>query len=86
MLPSVTFPDTPRTKAASRWSILGRRRRGPSLYEGVFRRRHPTLLTPRDFDLSPYFDIVKFNVIEDRGFDYLRIAWADDARAGQGGD
>ncbi|HSJ96293.1 MAG TPA: hypothetical protein VLC53_04435, partial [Myxococcota bacterium] len=30
-------------------------------YTGFFRMRHPTLVTPRDFDLSPYFDIVKFN-------------------------
>ena len=57
-----------------------------ALYAGVFHRRHPTLLTPRDFDLSPYFDIVKFNVIEDRAFDYLRIAWADDIQGDRGGE
>ena len=38
--------------------------------------RHPTLLTPRDFDLSPYFEIIKFNVISDGNFDYTRIQWA----------
>jgi hypothetical protein len=38
--------------------------------------RHPTLLTPRAFDLSPYFEIVKFNVITDGNFDYTRIQWA----------
>ena len=40
--------------------------------------RHPTLLTPRDFDLSPYFEIIKFNVIVDGNFDYTRIQWAKD--------
>ena len=40
--------------------------------------RHPTLITPRDFDLSPYFDIVKLNQISRGDFDYRRIHWADD--------
>ena len=42
----------------------------------IFRRPHHSLVTPRDFDLSPYFEIVKFNVIESRRFDYSRIVWA----------
>ena len=45
-------------------------------YTGIFRMRHPTLLTPADFDLSPYFEVVKFNVVADGGFDYQRINWA----------
>ena len=40
--------------------------------------RHPTLITPRDFDLSPFFEVVKFNVIAQGGFDYQRIHWAPD--------
>jgi len=48
-------------------------------YTGLFRMRHPTLLTPADFDLSPYFEVVKFNVIADGGFDYRRIQWAGEA-------
>ena len=36
-----------------------------------------TLTTPRDFDISPYFEIVKFNILEDRRFDYRQIRWAD---------
>ena len=39
--------------------------------------RHPTLITPRDFDLSPFFDIVKQNPLERGGFDYSRIHWDD---------
>jgi hypothetical protein len=42
---------------------------------GLFRVRHPTLLTPADFDLSPYFEVVKFNVIADGDFDYRLIEW-----------
>jgi hypothetical protein len=44
----------------------------------LFRRSHPTLITPRDFDLSPYFQIIKFNVIEAGRFDYSKIVWAED--------
>ena len=32
----------------------------------------------RDFDLSPYFEIVKFNIIEEIKFDYRKIMWAED--------
>ena len=45
---------------------------------GILRRVSPTLITPRDFDLSPYFEIVKFNVIEDLKFDYRSIKWAEE--------
>lgn len=38
----------------------------------------PTLITPRDFDLSPYFEIIKFNVIESSRFDYHKLRWAED--------
>jgi hypothetical protein len=50
----------------------------PPLPSPIFRRPHPTLITPRDFDLSPYFEIVKFNVIEPSRFDYSKIIWAED--------
>jgi hypothetical protein len=52
-------------------------------FTGLFRMRHPTLLTPADFDLSPYFEVVKFNVIADRAFDYRRIRWADEPALGE---
>lgn len=50
----------------------------------VFRRQHPTLVTPRDFDLSPYFEVIKFNVIESRRFDYHQIIWAEEEAADKG--
>lgn len=36
--------------------------------------RHYSLYTPRDFDVSPYFDVVKPTI--ERGFDYKRVVWA----------
>ena len=40
----------------------------------IFHIRHSSLYTPRDFDVSPYFDIVKPTLVQ--GFDYRRIRWA----------
>jgi hypothetical protein len=37
--------------------------------------RHSSLYAPRDFDISPYFKLVKPTV--ERGFDYRAIQWAD---------
>jgi len=41
----------------------------------VLRIRHHTLFVPRDFDLSPYFRIVKPTV--ERGFRYAEFEWQD---------
>lgn len=38
-----------------------------------FRIRHHTLFTPRDFDLSPFFQVVKPTL--ERGFDYRQVQW-----------
>jgi len=55
-------------------------------YPALFRRQLPAIITPRDFDLSPYFEIVKFNPVEASNFDYRRIRWEDaEARAAGGG-
>ena len=40
----------------------------------VWHQRHASLIVPRDFDLSPYFAIVKPTI--QRGFDHRRIPWA----------
>lgn len=42
------------------------------VYSGVLRTRHPSLCVPQDFDLSPYFDIVKFNARDPVRFDHVR--------------
>jgi hypothetical protein len=38
--------------------------------------RHYSQILPRDFDISPNFEVIKFNIIGDRSFDY-RSLWAD---------
>jgi hypothetical protein len=73
ILPEVTETDAPR----------GDRRMFPRLWRrpvpvaGLFRTSPITLTTPRDFDVSPYFEIVKFNILEDMRFDYRQIRWAE---------
>jgi hypothetical protein len=37
--------------------------------------RHSSLYAPRDFDISPYFAVVKPTI--ERGFDYRKLHWAD---------
>ncbi|MDN2566452.1 lipo-like protein [Aquibium sp. A9E412] len=44
--------------------------------------RHHSLFVPRDFDLSPYFLIVKPTLAF--GFDYKRLRWAPQAGEGEG--
>jgi len=75
VLPQVDFPES--DPDGRRSGILGRVLGHESEhFTGLFRMRHPTLLTPRDFDLSPYFEVVKFNAIASGAFDYERIHWA----------
>jgi len=40
----------------------------------IFQIRHRSLYAPRDFDVSPYFEIIKPTLA--RGFDYQQIEWA----------
>ena len=37
--------------------------------------RHSSLYTPRDFDISPYFSVVKPTI--ENGFEYKKLHWAD---------
>jgi permuted papain-like amidase YaeF/Yiix C92 family enzyme len=48
-------------------------------YHEVMHIRHHSLFTPRDFDISPYFEVVKPTVAS--GFDYHKIAWAQESPA-----
>jgi hypothetical protein len=84
ILPQIDYPETSPATDVDRPTLL-RRIFGfeSDGYTGIFRMRHPTLLTPRDFDLSPYFEIVKFNVVADGRFDYQRIQWAEQEEEGE---
>ena len=42
--------------------------------------RHHSLFTPRDFDLSPYFRIVKPTL--EAGFDHRKLVWGSDEPSG----
>ncbi len=44
-------------------------------YAEIYHIRHHSLMTPRDFDISPFFDIVKPTI--QNGFDYRAIAWKE---------
>jgi hypothetical protein len=46
--------------------------------EEILHIRHHSLYTPADFDLSPYFKIVKPTIEE--GFNYKGLAWAPELR------
>lgn len=45
----------------------------PACIEEILRVRHHSLFVPRDFDVSPYFAVVKPTLAE--GFDYKRLHW-----------
>ncbi len=47
----------------------------PTVQEEYAHIRHHSLFTPSDFDLSPYFDIIKPTV--EHGFDPTHIKWRD---------
>lgn len=45
--------------------------------------RHYSRIVPRDFDLSPNFEIIKYNIIGMSGFDYRSIWVQDESLTGQ---
>ncbi len=49
--------------------------------EQILEIRHSSLYCPRDFDISPYFNVVKPTIA--RGFNYKALPWADLPQADQ---
>lgn len=45
----------------------------------IYQIRNHSLFVPRDFDLSPFFEVVKPTIAA--GFDYREVTWADPDRA-----
>ena len=60
-----------------RYPILAKVARAASeqAWQDILEIRHSSLYAPRDFDISPYFEVVKPTLL--RGFDYKTMAWAD---------
>jgi hypothetical protein len=52
-------------------------------YHEILHIRNYSLYTPRDFDISPYFEVVKPLVAH--GFDYRKMEWAEEEQAGAAG-
>jgi hypothetical protein len=75
---NVGFPILPAVESAGAAPARGLRDwLGHRPYPHVFHREPSALITPRDFDLSPYFDVVKLTALASRRhFDYRRIRWA----------
>jgi hypothetical protein len=69
---SIQYPILPNLRESDDGGPISARDRA----ENIFDIRHHSLYTPRDFDLSPYFSIVKPTL--DGGFDYRQLTWYED--------
>ena len=69
---SVQYPILPNIKAAEACDDANQRQ----VVREILKIRHHSLFAPRDFDLSPYFRIVKPTV--ETGFDYKQLNWYED--------
>ncbi|MBS0244446.1 MAG: lipo-like protein [Proteobacteria bacterium] len=68
---SIGYPILPDIEKVIRGDVVAN---GYSADE-IFHIRHHSLYTPRDFDISPYFEIVKPTLVD--GFNYKGVSWAD---------
>lgn len=50
----------------------------PGCVDEILHVRHHSLFAPRDFDVSPYFAVIKPTLAS--GFDHRTLAWHDDTR------
>ena len=80
---SVRYPILPRIEEISKADAMFQDQlHGPqhlaesdeNIQKEIHHIRHSSLYTPRDFDISPYFDVVKPTVMQ--GFDYHSFRWA----------
>jgi len=71
---SVRYPILPRIEQPPENQPVG-----SSHGEGeILHIRHHSLFAPRDFDLSPYFQVVKPKI--EAGFDHHKLRWTDGGR------
>ncbi len=69
---AVQYPILPRVEVIRK---QGEEESADQLLEEIHHIRHHSLYTPRDFDVSPFFDVVKPTFAG--GFDYRRMKWAN---------
>ena len=74
---SVNYPILPRIETDEESSEARRREK-----EKILHIRHHSLFAPRDFDVSPYFKIIKPTL--ESGFDHSELNWAEDGREKNG--
>lgn len=70
---SVRYPILPKIEKLAGEGEM--RVRGRQARKEILHIRHHSLYAPRDFDISPYFAIVKPTI--QRGFKYKRLNWAE---------
>ena len=73
----VRYPILPRVELVTDKAVT-RDWRGQHMYytrREILHIRHHSLFAPRDFDLSPYFSIIKPTI--ESGFDYRTLKWGD---------
>ena len=75
---AVRYPILPRIERDQRHDPAARRAR-----REIYYIRHHSLFSPRDFDLSPFFAIVKPTL--ERGFDYKGLTWHQGGEAVEAG-
>jgi hypothetical protein len=73
---SIRYPILPKIERLPRSPEYSRYAR-----QEILHIRHHSLFAPCDFDLSPYFQIIKPSI--DVGFDHKRLVWADAAVGGE---
>lgn len=78
ILPQVTLAERPAPPPVWWNRVIARSDPRPVV---TFRRHNTKLVTPRDFDLSPYFEVVKFNHLGDPRLNYREIVWDDGPQA-----
>ncbi len=54
----------------------------PEAADEIHHIRHHSLFAPRDFDVSPYFEVIKPRI--EAGFDYRDIVWDGEGGLGTG--
>lgn len=73
---SVRYPILPNVREVESYDRNRRR-----VMREILHIRHHSLFAPRDFDLSPYFQVIKPTI--EGGFDYQELHWYDNPPAGE---